>query len=268
MRAAYAAAAAVACLAAVALPARAATCVNVVVDTGSGTPTRHCTAASYGTTAAAVLAQRAKETGQPAPRYNGNFLCAIDGYPESGCGDHGTEPYWSFWIWVNGAWTYSSSGVDAYAVEDADHDGRPDPLGFRYTPFESKQRPRAAGAPPAPQRTTPPPAPHPAPTPPAPDPATSAPGVRPGSSQGAGAPGVHFVTSPPAATTAGPGSAAPGAATPSGAASDGAAPAPDAVEPTVAAGARRHRGLPLGTVAAGAVASALLGAAAYKTRRT
>jgi hypothetical protein len=78
---------------------------------------------------------------------------------------------------------------------------------------------------------------------------------------------VRFTPSS-SATAAGPGSAAPGSATPSGAAPDGATPAPDAVEPTAAGRRGGHRGLPVGTVAAGAVALALLGATVYKTRRT
>jgi hypothetical protein len=223
----------------------AAICVNVVVDDGRAALTRHCTTASYGDIAAQVLAERAREVHRPAPRYNGNFLCAIDGYPGSGCGDHGTEPYWSFWIWAHGKWTYSSYGVDSYPVGDSDHDGKPDPIGFRYQPFETKQTPRSGGFPaaatqpprPAPTATTRAPAPPTAMRRPTTDPTTPAPTTR------------HAA---PASRTASPTATADAT--------------PDAVEPTAIASSKRSGGVPVGTVAAGVLAAALIGAAAWRFR--
>lgn len=238
----------------------AAICVNVVVDDGRTAVTRHCTNAAYGDTAAEVLAERAREVHRPAPRYNGNFLCAIDGYPGTGCGDHGTEPYWSFWIWANGKWTYSSYGVDSYPVSDSDHDGKPDPIGFRYQPFKTKQSPRAGGfaaPPPTTQPTTQPPRPAPSPVP------SRAPAPSPGGAGGAGASG-------PSATAS---SAAPTAMrrpTPAGASESGAPPtgsggaSADAVEPTPEAAP--HRGNLAGAIAVGALALALIGAAVWRSR--
>jgi hypothetical protein len=228
----------------------AAICVNVVVDDGRSAVTRHCTTAAYGDTAAEVLAERAREVHRPAPRYNGNFLCAIDGYPGTGCGDHGTEPYWSFWIWANGRWSYSSFGVDSYPVSDSDKDGKPDPIGFRYQPFKTKQSPRAGGfaaPPPTQPPTTQPPRPA---TSPQPSRTTT-----PGGTTSSGTPSRSTSTAPTAMRRP----------TPAGASeSSGAPPSADAVEPTPEASSRR--GNPAGTVAAGALALALIGAAAWRFR--
>jgi hypothetical protein len=246
-----------------ALPARGALCVNVVVDDSAHTPTRHCTATSYGATAAEVLARRSAETGTTPPRYHGNFLCAIDGYPETGCGDdQGATAYWAFWAWVRGAWVYQQVGVDSYTVEDADHDGHPDPIGFRYSGVnDHNSPPRATGgvtASPAPRGTTPPPAPRSTTTRPAPRTAS------------AGVPSSVSMTAPPADGSATPGAfttirtsgaASPGAATPSG----DPATTLDAVEPT-ATGARGRGGVPVGTVAGVLLAAALFGATAWRLR--
>jgi hypothetical protein len=234
----------------------AAICVNVVVDDGRSAVTRHCTNAAYGDTAAEVLAERAREVHRPAPRYNGNFLCAIDGYPGTGCGDHGTEPYWSFWIWANGRWSYSSFGVDSYPVSDSDHDGKPDPIGFRYQPFKTKQSPRAGGfaaPPPTHPPTTQPPRPAPSPVP------SRAPVPSPGGTGGAGASGPTASSARPTAMRRPtPAGASESAAPPS----DG--PSADAVEPTPEAAP--HRGNPAGAIAVGALALALIGAAVWRSR--
>jgi len=247
-----------------ALPARAAECVRVVVDygTSSGANT-HCTSSDG--TAAEVLARRATELGKPAPRYNGNFLCGVDGYPESGCGDHGTEPYWSLWYWVNGAWVYSSQGVDSYTVRDADKDGHPDPIGFRYTPFKSKERPRAnpsyapATQPPV---TRPPSTSRPVPT--RTGTATRAPGATsPPPVPPSGSVGATTTTAPgttASATSAGsaPPTTAPGAPVSASATETFAAPP---VSPRRGGG-----GFPAGTVVGVLLALGLLGAAAARTR--
>jgi hypothetical protein len=163
--------AAVAFVAAAAVPARADECVRVVVDYDA--PNTHCTTAATNDTVADVLAQRAKETHNPQPRYSSSgFLCAIDGKPDTGCGDHDTEPYWSIWYWQSGRWVYSSQGVTTLVVADRDHDGHPDPFGFRFTPFEEKRQPRAnpsyATPNPTPTSVSGSPAPHVTSAPPAP----------------------------------------------------------------------------------------------------
>jgi hypothetical protein len=274
--------------------------VRVVVDYGtlggapSSSPNTHCVSSDG--TAAEVLAARASAIGAPAPRYRGNFLCAIDGYPKEGCGDHGTEPYWSLWLWVNGQWTYSSLGVDTYTVRDADKDGHPDPIGFRYHEFQTKRQPRANPSYPAP--TTRPPAPHPTTAPPrATTPphgtagptaaphgggdATAAPGgtatAGPGATGPAGTPGATGATgatgaaggpTPGAASGAAPGSAS-GAATPGTPDGTGEPGAPDGM-----AGAPpvfdtpEGGGFPWGALGGGLLALGLIGAGAYRARRT
>ena len=103
-------------------------CVEVVVDYGDhgqGAPTRpsaYCAKVPDGSTGADVLAVRARELGKPMPRYNDGLLCAIDGFPETGCGEEnadGTFNYWSYWHKKgDGAWTYSSRGAYAYTMRD------------------------------------------------------------------------------------------------------------------------------------------------------
>lgn len=257
---------------AAALPARAAECVRVVVDYGTFAgapqgPNTHCTSSPSGATAAEVLAKRADELGlstSQRPRYNGNFLCAIDGYPGTGCGDHGTEPYWSLWLWVGGTWVYSSEGVATYTVRDADKDGHPDPIGFRYHEFKTKRQPRANPGYPAP--TTAPPA-TPSPSGAAPSHgATTAPPSAPSRPAGPGA------TSTPAAT--------PVSATPAPTGVAGTTPAPTGAAavagPSVSAAAtgpvtfpvrEQGGGFPYGTLVALAIALGLGGATLVKLRR-
>jgi hypothetical protein len=265
-----------ACLALPARVASAAECVRVVVDygTSSGANT-HCTSSSG--TAADVLAKRAAELGKPPPRYKGNFLCAIDGYPESGCGDHGTEPYWSLWYWANGQWVYSSEGAAGLMVADRDGDGHPDPLGFRYHEFETKRAPRANPSypkPPAPTtnppRTAPPPAPAPrtgATTSAPGTPAGTQPGTQPGALPGAPSPGG--ATPAPGTTAAPPVAATSGPAAPDAAATAAPSGTPEAVatfaEPPLPA-RKGGDGLPLGTVLGAVLAAGLIGAAAYQRR--
>ena len=269
-------AATVGLVSAVAVPGMAtaqAECVRVVVDygTSAGAGT-HCTSASG--TAAEVLAQRASELGRPRPRYDGNFLCAIDGYPESGCGNSGDKPYWSFWQWVDGKWVYSSLGVDSYTVRDADRDGHPDPIGFRYHELNAKQPPRANPSYPrattAPPRTAPPP--RATPTSPSTRPGTTAPAARP--SAGTATATTAAETGEPATpgTPTGNATAAPSATATSttapGATATAGTPS-ETVEPPLAAppsSGRNGGGLPVGTVVAALLAAVLLGAAGLKLR--
>jgi hypothetical protein len=287
VRTAFGAVLAAAGLWALPLPAAsAAECVRVVVDYGtlggapSSSPNTTCVSSSG--TAAEVLAARASAIGAPAPRYRGNFLCAIDGYPESGCGDHGTEPYWSLWLWVDGRWTYSSLGVDSYTVRDADRDGHPDPIGFRYHEFETKRAPRANPSYPAP--TTRPPTAPPRATPGATR--TAAPAGTAGTGR-AGATG-GATAAPPGATATGPGTtpgttgrptasaagsvsgtATAASTTPAASGTDGT-DGPDDVSgegEALPAFPGNESELPWGAVAGVLLAAALIGAGAYRARR-
>ena len=255
-------------------PAAAAECVRVVVDYGTlagapAGPNMHCTSSTGN--AGQVLIKRAQEVGQQPPRFTGNFLCAIDGYPESGCGDHGDEPYWSFWYWVDGRWVYSSLGVDSYTVRDSDGDGHPDPLGFRYHAFSEKRAPRANPSYPAPTKAA---------TAAPPRTAPPAGGGGASTAPGGAVPTGSTATARPLATgtaTAGTGTgtATPAAtartATPTAApaASGGtAAPAePTLAEPPPAAGGRGG-GVPVATLLALAAAGVLGGVAAVRLRKS
>jgi hypothetical protein len=257
-------------LPAVALPVAAATeCVRVVVDYGTEytrAPNTRCVSWSGGDIAADALAQRAKAFGETPPRYEGNFLCAIDGYPESGCGDHGTEPYWSFWIWRSGKWSYSSFGVDSYAIEDGDGDGHPDPIGFRYHEFAHKHEPRPNPGYPAPTRA--------ATTPPGGGGSTAQPSrtttTAPVATRTPGGP------TPTGGATGSPTPRASRTATPTGVTATATSALPAAVVETEPAtppaatgksGGGGGGGVPAGTAAAGVLAAGLIGAAAWRYRR-
>jgi hypothetical protein len=279
-------AAALGAVAVLALPATAAECVKVVVDYGTATgapagPNTTCVAVAYEDNAAEALAARRAVRGTPAPRYEGNFLCGIDGYPDTGCGTDSSKPYWSLWWYANGRWVYSDVGVADLAVRDRDGDGHPDPLGFRYLgPQAAKDPPRANPAYPTPSPTKA---------------GTSAPattrlpasgtGATPGGTGGTGAPGGGATATPaPDATGTGPAGGPKGDRTGSptgdpvgdptgGPDGDGAhEPAGGAVGgngdrtgdvPRAAGG-----GFPVGTAVGAALALGLLGAAALKARKT
>jgi len=92
-------------------------------------------------------------------RWQGGLLCAIDGYPATGCGV-GTSKgyqYWSYWHGGSGGWTYSSVGPTSYRASSGTVDG------WRFVEgadSDSEGRPRTAPAgpcPPPPAATTPPP---------------------------------------------------------------------------------------------------------------
>ena len=87
--------------------------VAVVVDFGDGSPVSAvCVPADSSDNGAAVLAARARQLGTPAPRFDSSgFVCGIDGFPSSGCGEQtgGTYAYWSYWH-GSGSWDYSNVG--------------------------------------------------------------------------------------------------------------------------------------------------------------
>lgn len=91
--------------------------VLVVVDYGdlsdAPDPSVACVSVAEGSDGNEVLAARADQLGVPPPRYDpSGLLCAIDGRPESGCGDR-TETgfrYWSYWLGDDRGWEYASVG--------------------------------------------------------------------------------------------------------------------------------------------------------------
>jgi hypothetical protein len=228
-----------------------APCVKVVVDYGTFAhappgPNTHCTAVASGATAAEALDKRWRDLHTTPPRYQGNFLCALDGYPESGCGIQ-SGPYWSFWYWANGRWTYSQFGVDSYSIGDSDRDGHPDPIGFRYQPESAPEHPRADPSYPSPT---------PAPTTPAPVRTTTHAAPAPTSAR----------PSPRASTTTAPTTASAAVTTTPPATTAVAAPEPTA-PPGIAPSRAAHR-FPVATLLVAAVALLLLGGTAWRFRRT
>jgi hypothetical protein len=248
-------------------PAAAPTeCVRVVVDYGTfldspSGPVTNCTSVAYGASAADTLAKRATQFDKDPPRYaSDGFLCGIDGYPRTGCGeDSGATPYWSFWIWRHGAWTYSSVGVASYAVQDSDKDGHPDPIGFRYADPSTGDQPRADPGYPAPRATTPPPTT----APPRPG-ATTIPASGPRATETAAAAATSGATATPRSTRGGtpPG----GTPSPVAALRTARTTAPGPATPPDAAARTSRSSFPVGLAGGGVLAAALLGAAAWRFR--
>jgi hypothetical protein len=124
--------------------------VRVVVDFGdaAGAPpavSDVCVPVADRTTGAELLAARARQLGTPAPRYDGGLLCAIDGYPETGCGDRTSDGYryWSYWHGDAGSWTYANVGPGSWKLRDGDVEG------WRFLnggPESKAAPPRAAAA--------------------------------------------------------------------------------------------------------------------------
>jgi hypothetical protein len=95
--------------------------VAIVVDTGTGNSVSAlCVPAGARDNGAMLLAERASMLGTPQPRYGtSGLLCAIDGFPATGCGErqNGRYAYWSYWHGSNGAWTYASVGPASTRVD-------------------------------------------------------------------------------------------------------------------------------------------------------
>ncbi|HEY5252697.1 MAG TPA: hypothetical protein VIJ09_13585 [Acidimicrobiales bacterium] len=101
--------------------------VPVVVDTGGTSDTAEvaCVPVPVGSNGAQVLAARAKLLHVPAPRYaESGLLCAIDGYPATGCGVE-TGGHYAYWAYYHGgsSWTYASVGPASWKVSDGDVEG-------------------------------------------------------------------------------------------------------------------------------------------------
>ena len=122
--------------------------VAVVVDFG-GVDAKvlvSCVTARTGETGAQVLQAQGRVTGYPTPRYDeSGLLCAIDGYPTSGCGaeSSGHYAYWAYW---HGGehWQYANNGPGEWTV------ARGDVEGWRFEPdgsaSPSDPPPRAASS--------------------------------------------------------------------------------------------------------------------------
>lgn len=107
--------------------------VAVVVDFGTvadapvSTPVTVCVAVDARTTGSVVLAERARLLGTPPPRYDpgSGLLCAIDGFPATGCGERTSTGYryWSYHLGDTGAWRRADIGPATRRVGDASVEG-------------------------------------------------------------------------------------------------------------------------------------------------
>ena len=164
--------------------------VAVVVDDGTGVSER-CVEVDERTDGYTVLRAAGHQL-----RIEAGFLCGIDGYPATGCGNRpGFDG--SYWRYYHGApgggWTYSSVGGGGYRMP-----ARCAIEGWRWTSVDSTSTPPRTPPPPivceAPRVTAPPtlPPPPPAAVPPSPAPAPGAPpgGAAPAPDATDGAPGA------------------------------------------------------------------------------
>jgi hypothetical protein len=100
--------------------------VAVVVDFGtvSGSPggvSQVCVPVADRTNGAALLTARANLLGVALPRWDSSgLLCAIDGFPATGCGapSGGISRYWSYWQGDGAGWGYSPIGPAAHNVNE------------------------------------------------------------------------------------------------------------------------------------------------------
>ena len=122
--------------------------VPVVVDFGAtkADVLVTCVVARAGDTGADVLAAQATLLGYPPPRYaESGLLCAIDGYPKTGCGTFSGAHY-AYWAYWHGGsrWTYANDGPGEETVSKGDVQGwRYEPRG---TASPSDPPPRASSA--------------------------------------------------------------------------------------------------------------------------
>ena len=92
------------------------TSVMLTVDTGSGTPSSGCVTVPDGVTGLDVLNRAGHHPRLDAE--NPGFVCAIDGFPATGCGETvGSDyEYWSYWHSTDGTWSYSTLGAAVYRL--------------------------------------------------------------------------------------------------------------------------------------------------------
>ena len=109
--------------------------VAIVVDFGGvgGRVIISCVLVKPGASDAQALQVQAAVLGYPTPRYaESGLLCAIDGYPASGCGvqSGGHYAYWSYWHGGK-RWQYASGGPGEWKVDRGDVEG------WRFQPHGS-----------------------------------------------------------------------------------------------------------------------------------
>ncbi len=105
--------------------------VRVVVDYGDlaeapAEPSVVCASVPEGADGSEVLAARAEQLGTPVPRYEASgLLCAIDGLPETGCGEQTDTGYryWSYWLGTAEGWEYASVGPAFRSAQAAVSEG-------------------------------------------------------------------------------------------------------------------------------------------------
>jgi hypothetical protein len=101
--------------------------IPVVVDSGgpSDVGVVTCVPVPAGSTGADVLTARAEMLGEPAPRYApSGLLCAIDGFPATGCGVV-TGGHYAYWAYYHGgsSWSYADIGPAEETVSAGDVEG-------------------------------------------------------------------------------------------------------------------------------------------------
>jgi hypothetical protein len=101
--------------------------VVVVADFGgvNGKVIVTCVLAKAGESGAQVLQSQAALLRFPSPRYaESGLLCAIDGYPTSGCGTRsgGHYAYWAYWHGGK-RWQYANGGPGEWQVSKGDVEG-------------------------------------------------------------------------------------------------------------------------------------------------
>jgi hypothetical protein len=265
--------------------------VPVVVDTGGPSDVGRvsCVTVPTGSNGAQVLTARAKLLGEPAPRYAvSGLLCAIDGYPATGCG-LATGGHYAYWAYYHGgsSWSYASVGPASWPVTAGDVEGwRFEPDGSA-TPSDPPPRSPSdaatlcpASGPPTTTTTTTPTGPPPSTT--VPGPGTTAPATS-GGHGGSGTPKPPTTPGGPkpfgATAGAGPGNPTPDPATASTVLSS-ATTTPgttSGTDPPIASTARRLAvkprgpgpgGFPYAPVLAGGLIALLAVGAVIRSRRS
>ncbi len=102
--------------------------VVVVVDSSDlgGGASATCLVVPAGTTGSQLLARRSAELGTGSVRYGSSgLLCAIDGLPAAGCGDHnaGGFDYWGYFIGRSGSWVFGNINPFTRRLSDGDIEG-------------------------------------------------------------------------------------------------------------------------------------------------
>lgn len=102
--------------------------VVIVVDATDfgGGSSATCLVVPTGTTGSQLLARRSAELGTGSVRYGSSgLLCAIDGMPATGCGDHnaGGFDYWGYFNAPSGSWAYGNINPFTRRVSDGDIEG-------------------------------------------------------------------------------------------------------------------------------------------------